>query len=103
MPTVTPGVVSRALKKVGSDLRDARRRRRISTAVMADRMGVSRQTLHRLENGDSTVAIGTYATALFVLRLLERFRDVAALSEDEIGLSLAQEQLPKRIRYGSRD
>ena len=41
--------VVRALRKLGSDMRDARRRRRIPTQVMAERAGVSRTTLLKVE------------------------------------------------------
>lgn len=97
-PLNPPGAVRKALRKLGADLRDARLRRRIPVAVMAERTMVSRATLHRLERGDPTVAGGTYATALFVLGLTERFADLADVRFDRLGLALEEERLPKRIR-----
>ena len=61
-----PLPVSRALRKLGSDIRDARRRRRIPTATMAERASISRRTLHKVELGHPGVQIGIYATVLFV-------------------------------------
>src|SRR3954470_13621608 len=87
-----------ALLKLGRDLALARRKRRISTSDMAARLFVSRDTLWRLERGDATVALGTLATALFVLRLHERLQNLAAPADDEIGLSLDERRLPQRIR-----
>lgn len=101
MPRTTPPLplpVQRALKKLGSDIRDARRRRRIQTAVMADRLQVSRPTLRRLEKGDPSVAMGSYATALYVLGMIERLRELADLSHDAVGRQIASEDLPQRIQ-----
>lgn len=44
------------------------------------------------------VSIGVYAAALHALGLLERLAEVAAAGRDEVGLALAAEQLPKRVR-----
>ena len=76
----------------------ARRKRGISTADMAQRLFVSRDTLWRLERGDPTVAMGTLATAAFVLQLHDRLANLAAPAADELGLSLDEQRLPKRIR-----
>ena len=65
---------------------------------MAARLFVSRDTLWRLERGDPTVAIGTIATAAFVLGLHDRLANLAAPATDELGLSLEERRLPKRIR-----
>ncbi|MFT4605569.1 MAG: transcriptional regulator with XRE-family HTH domain [Rhodothermales bacterium] len=86
------------MKKLGADIRDARKRRRIKTAVMADRLQVSRPTLRRLERGDPGVGMGTYATALYVLGLADRLVDLADIAHDPIGQQLASDSLPKRIR-----
>lgn len=97
-----PLPVVRALRKLGGDLRDARRRRRIPTEIMAARVGVSRTTLSRLEKGDSKVAAGTYASALFVLGLIDRLSELADVRHDTVGLDLADEDLPQRIRKSRR-
>ena len=62
-----PIPVKRALRKLGGDIRDARRRRRIPTQVMAERAGISRTTLLKVERGVPGVSFGTLATVLFVL------------------------------------
>lgn len=79
-------------------MRDARRRRRIPSALAAARASVSRMTLLKVEKGDPGVAMGTYATVLFVLGLSERLADVADPTNDKIGLQLDAEHLPQRIR-----
>lgn len=93
-----PLPAAHALRKLGRDLALARRKRGISTADMASRLFVSRDTLWRLERGDPTVSIGTLVTASFVLQLHDRLADLAAPARDELGLSLDEHRLPKRIR-----
>ncbi len=90
--------VSRALKKLGHDLALARRRRRFTQASMAERLQTSVATLRRLEKGDSRVSLGLVAQALFVLGALEKMNGLLDTANDEIGLSLMNEQLPQRIR-----
>lgn len=93
-----PIPVERALRRLGADMRDARRRRRIPTQIMAERAGISRTTLTKLEKGDPGVGMGTYATVLFILGLLDRLAELADVRHDEVGLNLADELLPQRIR-----
>jgi hypothetical protein len=97
MKTV-PIPVERALVKLGADIRDARRRRRIPTAVMAERATIVRATLQKAEKGDPGVSMGTYATLLFVLGMTDRLAEVADARFDTTGLALEEERLPKRIR-----
>lgn len=94
-----PLPVRRQLLKLGQDIRNARKRRRIQAQVMAERASISRTTLHKVEQGDAGVSLGIYATVLFVLGLSERLADVADVSQDRVGLDLDEEQLPERIRY----
>lgn len=93
-----PLPVQRAIRKLGSDLSLARRRRHISQASLAERIGVSLSTIRRMEKGDPRVPIHFFARALHVfgeLPALERLLDTA---KDDIGLTLMDEQLPKRVR-----
>jgi transcriptional regulator with XRE-family HTH domain len=96
-----PIPVARALRKLGHDIRDARRRR-IPVAILAERSSISRTTLNKVEKGDPNVAAGTYATILFALGMVERFADVADPRHDTVGRELEEEHLPKRIRLPRR-
>jgi DNA-binding XRE family transcriptional regulator len=96
-----PLPVVRALRKLGSDIRDARRRRRIPTRTMAQRASISPTTLAKLEKGDPGVQMGIYATVLFILGLTSRLADLADIRKDETGLQLEEELLPQRIRSSS--
>lgn len=98
LDTMTPIPVKRALRKFGQDIRDARLRRRIPTAIMAERASISRTTLNKVEKGNPGVSLGHYATVLFVLGMVERLGDLADLKTDAVGLGLEEERLPQRIR-----
>jgi transcriptional regulator with XRE-family HTH domain len=93
-----PIPVARALRKLGRDIKDARRRRRIAMSIVAERASVSKSTLIRVERGDPNVSIGSYATVLFVMGMAERLADLVDAKNDPVGLRLEEENLPKRIR-----
>lgn len=90
--------VKRALAKLGADISAARRRREITQQLMAERAFTTANTLRRVERGDPTVSIASYATVLFVLGMTDRLADLADPSADPLGRDLAAEQLPTRIR-----
>jgi transcriptional regulator with XRE-family HTH domain len=101
-PAALPLPVRRALKTLGQDIRDARRRRRISTEILAERASISRSTLYKIEKGEAGVAIGSYATVLFALGLVDRLAGLADAKVDTVGLGLEEERLPQRIRNPRR-
>lgn len=94
----TPPSLHRILSKLGSDLRDARRRRRIPAALMAARSSINRATLTKMERGDPSVSFGAYARLLFSLGLADRLADLADAKRDDVGLTLEEERLPQRVR-----
>src|SRR5438309_11547150 len=103
-PTVpsVPVPVLRALRKLGADIRDARRRRRIPVSILAERASISRTTLNRIEKGDPGASLGNYATVLFALGLVDRLAEIADPRHDAVGLELEEEHLPQRIRLSRR-
>jgi len=100
--TAIPVPVARALRKLGHDIRDARRRRRIPVAILAQRASISRTTLNKVEKGESGVSLGAYAGVLFALGMIDRLADVADPRHDAIGRELEEEHLPERIRLSHR-
>jgi transcriptional regulator with XRE-family HTH domain len=100
MPTPhhPPAAVRRILRKLGADIHDARRRRRLPMAVVAERAFTSRTTLQRIEAGDANVGIGIYAAVLQALGLLDGLGAVADISNDSVGQALASADLPERAR-----
>ena len=97
-----PLPVKRALTKLGADIKSARRRRRITTTLMAERAFVARSTLQKVEQGDPGVSLGVYATVLFILGLSERIGDLADAGTDSVGLQLDEDRLPQRVRVSKR-
>ncbi len=97
-----PVPVQKALRKLGQDISDSRRRRRIPMALMAERANISRATLGKIERGDPTVSLGGYAAVFFVLGLTECLGDLVDASHDLVGRQLEEESLPKRIRLSSK-
>jgi transcriptional regulator with XRE-family HTH domain len=87
--------VSRLLRGYGENLKLARLRRRYSAETVAQRAGITRKTLGKVEKGDSAVALGIYARVMQVLRLEE---DLAKLAvDDPLGRKLQDAGLsPKR-------
>ena len=71
----------RQLAALGERLRLARKRRRLSTVQMAERVGVSRDTFARVEKGDPAVSLGIY---LRVLRVLGLDADLDLIAKDDV-------------------
>lgn len=93
-----PLPVELAIQKLGQDLSLARRRRHISQASMAERIGASLNTVKRMEKGDPRVPLHFVARTLHVFGDIERLSQLLDTSQDQIGLVLMDAQLPKRIR-----
>lgn len=96
-PHYPPAAVQRALRKLGADIRDARRRRHLPMGVVAERAFTSRPTLQKIEAGDTNVSIGIYAAVLQALGLLEGLGQMADISNDRVGQMLASADLPKSV------
>lgn len=87
--------VTDSLARLGERIRLARVRRRITSALLAERIGVSHSTMTAIERGAPGVAVGHYASALFSLGLLADLDHVA--QDDELGRRLQDLDLPKRV------
>jgi len=82
---------TRVLKQVGEQIRLARLRRRLSAEQVAERAGISRPTLERLELGSHSSSIGTLLRILSVLGLEGDYLQIA--SHDELGRRLEDAKL----------
>ncbi len=94
---ILPPNVRQSLLKFGGDLSIARRKRRLTVAMMCERLGVSKSTWQRIVKGDPTVSLGAYAQVLFVLGLGTPLGELADQGADEAGLLMEAERLPKRV------
>jgi len=95
---ILPPKVRRSLAKLGLDLATARKKRSLTTAMMAERLGVAKSTYLRVEKGDPTVSMGVYAMVLFVLGFGDALGEIVDPRRDDQGLLLDVERLPKRVR-----
>lgn len=96
---ILPPPLRRSLTQLGKGINIARRRRRLTAEMMAERIGVGRQTYRRVERGDPSVATGTYLMALFVLGLdWENLGRSADPRMDDVGTGLTIAELPKLVR-----
>jgi transcriptional regulator with XRE-family HTH domain len=87
---------AKELEALGQRLKDARLRRRFSMETVCARADISRPTLYKVENGDPSVAIGSY---LQVLRVLGMVDDLSMIAKDDVlGRRLQDESLPQRKR-----
>lgn len=90
--------VEESVIQLGSNLRSVRLRRRLPQSVVADRAGISLNTLSKIENGDCGVSIGNIASVLNALGLSPLLSGLAAAQEDSAGLMLEERNLPQRVR-----
>lgn len=93
-----PASVLRAIVKLGEDINRARRRRQVTQQSLADRIGSSLNTVKRMEAGDPRVPIHFLARTLEVFGELQKLSDLLDSARDDIGLVLADENLPQRVR-----
>jgi transcriptional regulator with XRE-family HTH domain len=80
IPTLLPRV-ARLLGGFGENLKLARLRRKYSADSVAQRAGITRRTLSKVEQGDPGVAMGIYARVMQVLRLEG---DLSHLAVDDV-------------------
>lgn len=89
MPRKPPVVFpqeQRLLSELGERLRLARKRRKLSNTVVAQRAGVSRTTVYKVEAGDPGATLGAYVRVLAVLGLEGDLNLLAG--DDRIGRKL---------------
>lgn len=89
MPRNTPPLlprVKRLLAGIGVRLRAARLRRAYAAETIAQRAGINRKTLSRVEQGDPGVGLGVYARVMQALGLDQDLEQLAR--DDELGRKL---------------
>ena len=88
-----------ALEKMGANIKKARLRRNVRAELVAERAGISTDTLSSIEKGVSTVSIGAYAA---VLAVLELDKDLELIALDEEGKKQFREQNLQRRERATR-
>jgi transcriptional regulator with XRE-family HTH domain len=74
------------LAKMGEQFTLARKRRSLTLVQVAERAGIHRETLRKIEKGDASVTFGAYFNVLRVMNLENDFLKLAA--DDELGKKL---------------
>lgn len=82
--------LERLSQGLGQRIKAARLRRKISATLFAERLGVSRNTLMRLEQGDAAVSLGAYIKALSILGLAQDINTIAG--NDTLGRALQDQR-----------
>lgn len=100
--TPLPANVERAIRRLGDGISLARRRRHWSQAMLAERIGASMATVKRMEEGSPGTAIKHLARALHVFGDLAKLEALLDSANDSVGLAMADQSLPKRVRNPKR-
>lgn len=91
---------TRMLGTLGEQIKLARLRRDLSSEQVAERAGIARGTLIKVERGDEGVAIGTYFRVLIALGLAQ---DILLLAkDDELGRKLQDAKLVVKERASKK-
>lgn len=103
MPSRSPEVLPaerQILAALGTRIRLARRRRKLTTTAVAQRAGISRTTLYKAESGGPSVTLGTYVRILATMGLDQDLALIAA--DDKVGRKLQDLTLEPGRRSDAR-
>lgn len=93
---ITPST-EEILKTVGEQIKLARLRRNLKAELVAERAGISRASLWKVECGNPSVAMGIYAAVLHALGNLDR-ELIQICRDDELGRQLQDLSLLNKSR-----
>lgn len=96
--SLTPPPVRRALRDLSDSLEAWRKLRGLTQVQLADRAGVSRETISRIERADGGVSTENLLRVLRALGILENLPRALDPYESDVGRLRADEQLPRRVR-----
>lgn len=93
-----PPPLKRALRTLADDVATWRKLRGLTQAQIADRSGVSVNTINRLEGGDGGVSTENLLRVLRGLGILESLTRALDPYESDIGRLRSDQRLPDRVR-----
>jgi transcriptional regulator with XRE-family HTH domain len=93
----TPIAVANGQRRIGEDLATWRRLRRLTAAQVADRAGISRYTVMRLENGEGATMENLLRVAR-ALGVLDQLVEAVDPYQTDVGRLRSEEALPQRVR-----
>lgn len=95
-------VTEEILKTMGEQIKLARLRRDLSAELVAERAGISRASLWKVESGNPAVAMGIYAAVLHALGNMDKDLVLVA-KDDEMGRQMQDLNLVTRKRATRRN
>lgn len=95
----TPARLQRAATDIGTQLAAWRKLQNLTAQQVAERANISRDTLRRLEHGDSSVTMETILAVVRALGALDRLVDALDPYQTDLGRTRASMALPKRVRH----
>jgi transcriptional regulator with XRE-family HTH domain len=90
--------VKTANRDIGDQLRTWRKLSHLTMQQVADRAGIARSTLQRIENGDGGVNFQAVLSTARALGILDEIVRATDPYETEFGRARADLTLPKRVR-----
>lgn len=97
-----PSGILRTLETLGQLVVLHRKQRKMRQVDLAKRLGMSRQTIAKIEKGDAGITIGSYLTALWLLDIpfCSGLDSTSRKSDDVIAnlMNLINSEMPDRIR-----
>jgi transcriptional regulator with XRE-family HTH domain len=94
----TPLAIVRALRVLGTHVSNWRKLQHLTAAQVAERAGISRDTLRAIEQGKGTASMENLIRVLRVLGILDGVVTAADPYQSDVGRLRADEKLPKRVR-----
>ena len=90
------------LQTMGEQIKLARLRRNLTVELVAERAGISRASLWKVEKGDPSVAMGIYAAVLHALNNMDK--DLLLIAkDDELGRRMQDLNLTTRKRAARKE
>jgi transcriptional regulator with XRE-family HTH domain len=93
-----PPAVRRALRRLADDIAGWRRLRGLTQAQLAERAGISRDTLTRLEHGDGGVSTENLLRICRALGILDGVSAAVDPYTSDLGRLRSEQDLPRRVR-----
>lgn len=100
-PETAPAAITQTLSRLGANVAAARINRQWRQQDLAEKAGVSRQIIIRIEDGQLGVSIGAYVAVLWAMGLHGDVAELASAERDLEGQTLAAARLGQRVRHSS--
>jgi transcriptional regulator with XRE-family HTH domain len=97
-PLVTPLAVARSLRVLGTHVATWRKLQRLTAAQLAERAGISKDTLRSIEQGKGTASTENLLRVLRIIGILDQVVTAADPYQTDVGRLRADEILPQRVR-----